>query len=57
MFKIQLLLNRVISKLNVFCKSIYYVGGTDVLPPPLSKEEEEKLVSELAAGDDKTKSI
>ena len=57
MFKIQLLLNRVISKLNVFCKSIYYVVGTDVLPPPLSKEEEEKLVSELAAGDDKTKSI
>lgn len=57
MFKIQLLLNRVISKLNIFCKSIYYVGGTDVLPPPLSKEEEEKLVSELAAGDDKTKSI
>ena len=57
MFKIQLLLNRVISKLNVFCKSIYYVGGTDVLPPPLSKEEEEKLVSELAAGNDKTKSI
>ena len=57
MFKIQLLLNRVISKLNEFCKSIYYVGGTDVLPPPLSKEEEEKLVSELAAGDDKTKSI
>ena len=57
MFKIQLLLNRVISKLNVFYKSIYYVGGTDVLPPPLSKEEEEKLVSELAAGNDKTKSI
>ena len=57
MIKIQLLLNRVISKLNVFYKSIYYVGGTDVLPPPLSKEEEEKLVSELAAGNDKTKSI
>lgn len=57
MFKIQLLLNKVVTKLNIFRKSVYYVGGTDVLPPPLSKEEEEKLVSELAAGDDKTKSV
>ncbi|MDO4534790.1 MAG: RNA polymerase sporulation sigma factor SigE [Clostridium perfringens] len=57
MFKIQLLLNKVITKLNIFCKSVYYVGGTDVLPPPLSKDEEEKLVSELAHGNEKTKNI
>lgn len=57
MFKIQLLLNKIITKLNVFCKSIYYVGGTDVLPPPLSKDEEEKLVSELAHNSEKTKNI
>lgn len=56
MFKIQLLLNKVVTKLNIFCKSIYYVGGNDVLPPPLSKDEEEKLVSELGTGDEKTKS-
>ncbi len=57
MSKIQLLLNKIVTKLNIFCKSIYYVGGNDVLPPPLSKEEEEKLVLELAAGAEKTKSI
>lgn len=57
MFKIQLLLNKVITKLNIFCKSIYYVGGTDVLPPPLSKDEEEKLVSELSHNNEKTKNI
>ena len=57
MFKIQLLLNKIITKLNIFCKPIYYVGGTDVLPPPLSKDEEEKLVSELAHNSEKTKNI
>ena len=31
--------------------------SNQIFPEPLSKEEEEKLVSELAAGNDKTKSI
>ena len=30
---------------------IMYIGGSDVLPPPLSREEEGKLIARLAEGD------
>ncbi|HLR07855.1 MAG TPA: RNA polymerase sporulation sigma factor SigE [Bacillota bacterium] len=30
---------------------IYYIGGSEALPPPLSKEEEEKLLQMLPQGD------
>lgn len=36
---------------------INYIGGNDALPPPLSKEEEEKLVQDLTNGDEKIRSI
>lgn len=57
MEKIQRLLNRILSKLKVFFKRVYYVGGNDVLPPPLTKEEEAKLVSNLASGEESIRSI
>lgn len=28
--------------------SIYYIGGSDVLPPPLEKEEEEQYIGQMA---------
>ncbi|WP_077614497.1 RNA polymerase sporulation sigma factor SigE [Caenibacillus caldisaponilyticus] len=31
-------------------KEIYYIGGSEALPPPLSKEEEAELLKELAKG-------
>ena len=34
---------------------IYYVGGSASLPPPLSTEEEEKLLKELPEGKLETK--
>ncbi|MGN0732875.1 MAG: RNA polymerase sporulation sigma factor SigE [Emergencia sp.] len=50
------LLEKLFSDAGVFPwedgKEIYYIGGSDVLPPPLSKEEEEKAVAGLAAGDE-----
>jgi len=45
--KIIVLLNKLISKLKVFRRGLYYVGGNDALPPPLSKDEEEDLVNKL----------
>ncbi len=30
---------------------VMYIGGSDVLPPPLKREEERELVTRLAAGD------
>lgn len=56
MLKIQLLLNKIISKLKIFFRPIYYVGGNDVLPPPLSKDEEEDLVNNLMGGDETIRS-
>ena len=32
--------------------TVYYVNGTETLPPPLSKEEENELMEKLGAGDD-----
>ena len=57
MLNFNVLLNRVVVKLNVKENRVYYVGGNDALPPPLSKEEEEELVSKLLTGSNKIRSI
>ena len=38
-------------------RGIYYIGGSDVLPPPLSAEEEEKMLRAYASGDMNARSI
>lgn len=41
-------------------QAIHYIGGNDVLPPPLSRDEEEKLINQLiefADQEDKMKEI
>ena len=30
----------------------YYINGPDTLPPPLTKEEEEKILSEIQQGNE-----
>lgn len=57
MLKIKMLLNRILAKLKLFTKKLYYIGGNDALPPPLTKEEEENLVIKLIAGDESIRSI
>ncbi|WP_297435068.1 RNA polymerase sporulation sigma factor SigE [uncultured Clostridium sp.] len=52
MKRLQLLLNKVFSKFKIFFKRVYYVGGSDVLPAPLTKAEEEKLMIKLTEGDE-----
>ena len=32
---------------------IHYIGGTDVLPPPLEIEEENQRISQLGTGEDR----
>ncbi|WP_333886536.1 RNA polymerase sporulation sigma factor SigE [Clostridium sp.] len=56
MFKLKILLNRILTKFKFVIKNIYYIGGNDVLPPPLSKKEEEDLVSRLVSGNEKVRS-
>lgn len=57
MIKLKAFLNKIISKLNIFYKSVFYIGGNDALPPPLTKGEEEELLQKISEGDEKTKSI
>jgi RNA polymerase sporulation-specific sigma factor len=38
-------------------EDIFYMGGNDALPPPLNKEEEILLVSQLKNGDSEVRSI
>ncbi|MBK1813793.1 RNA polymerase sporulation sigma factor SigE [Clostridium sp. YIM B02505] len=57
MISISVLINRILTKMKLFAKNIYYVGGNDALPPPLTKEEEENLVLKLIGGDDTIRSI
>ena len=57
MLNIRLLLNKLFTKLDIMVEPIYYVGGNDVLPAPLSKEEEEELVNKLGENDEAIRSI
>ena len=36
-------------------EKVFYIGGSDVLPPPLSREEETAALQELAAGSEAAK--
>lgn len=38
-------------------KNIFYIGGSDVLPPPLEKDEEEQILAQYAAGSKDARSI
>lgn len=57
--KIQLLLlgYRLLFILGLKTEEIHYIGGSETLPPPLSREEEECLLEKLPNGDDAVKSL
>ncbi|EJO5348057.1 RNA polymerase sporulation sigma factor SigE [Clostridium botulinum] len=57
MINLKVLLNRILIKFKLFFKNVYYIGGNDALPPPLSKEEEEYFVQRLINGDEKVRSV
>ena len=38
-------------------KGIYYIGGSEALPPPLTREEEEYLLIKLSSGDSSIRTI
>lgn len=54
MKSLNLFINELLFKLGLnkfHKKNLYYAGGSDALPPPLTKEEEESLVKMLIDGD------
>ncbi|MHB1682280.1 MAG: RNA polymerase sporulation sigma factor SigE [Bacilli bacterium] len=53
----RLLVLRILLKLSAGPDSIYYVGGSEALPPPLTREEEEFLLGRLPSGDEAVRSL
>ncbi len=51
MISILFLVLYVVEKLSSWLSSVFYVGSTDVLPEPLSKEEEEYYLIQATDGD------
>ena len=55
---VDMYLNRILARIRVTpTKRIHYVGGSEALPAPLSKEEEEDLVLKLMNGDESIRNI
>ncbi|MDX8360009.1 RNA polymerase sporulation sigma factor SigE [Cytobacillus sp. IB215316] len=48
---------KILMKLGIKTDEIYYIGGSEALPPPLSKEEEGLLLQKLTKGDKAARSI
>jgi RNA polymerase sporulation-specific sigma factor len=48
---------KVLKKFKIKTEEIYYIGGSEALPPPLSKEEEEVLLQKLPNGDETARSL
>ncbi|ADL51592.1 RNA polymerase sporulation sigma factor SigE [Clostridium cellulovorans] len=57
MNKLLILLNKIITRFKLTFSKIYYIGGNDALPPPLTKEEEEELVGKLSTGKEAVRSV
>ncbi|WP_236838490.1 RNA polymerase sporulation sigma factor SigE [Caldalkalibacillus salinus] len=54
---IVLLWYKLLLFLGIKAEEIYYIGGSEALPPPLTREEEEHLLSKLSTGDEAVKSM
>ena len=53
-------MNRIVSFIKkilekIRCRYVFYVGGSDTLPPPLDKDEERRAIEMLSAGDEKAR--
>ncbi|AKS37965.1 sporulation sigma factor SigE [Anoxybacillus gonensis] len=48
---------KLLKKLGLKADEIYYIGGSEALPPPLTKEEEEILLQKLPSGDETARSL
>ncbi|WP_163970740.1 RNA polymerase sporulation sigma factor SigE [Oceanobacillus halotolerans] len=48
---------KLLLKLGIKTNEIYYIGGSEALPPPLSKEEEKELLELLPDGDKSARAI
>lgn len=56
-FKLKFYWYKLLIKLRLKSDEIHYIGGSEALPPPLSKEEEELLIHKLPNGDETARTI
>lgn len=54
--KLSVILNKLLNVIGIGESNLHYVGGSDALPPPLSKDEEEKLLEQLGSGQESVRS-
>ncbi|MCM3632232.1 MULTISPECIES: RNA polymerase sporulation sigma factor SigE [Paenibacillus] len=55
--RMQLTYYKLLLKLGLKSETIYYIGGSEALPPPLTREEEEYLLQRLPTGDEAVRSM
>ena len=55
--RLQILRDRLLSLLGITAPPLYYVGGSDTLPPPLEREREESAIAALNAGDEAARKL
>jgi len=55
--RFRLLWYKLLIKLGIKSDEIYYIGGSEALPPPLSKQEEQELLVLLPKGDKSARAI
>ena len=51
------MINKILNKFFIDEEGVFFIGSTDILPPPLSKEKEESLVRKCNCGDIKARNI
>lgn len=56
-FRLTYLWYKLLFRLGIKAEEIYYIGGSEALPPPLSKDEESHLLEKLPKGDKAARSI
>lgn len=60
-FWIKCLRDKIINKIKdkILCrdKSIYYINGPEVLPPPLTQDEENKVMQKIISGDESAREL
>lgn len=55
--RVQLWWYKLLIKLGLKTDEIYYIGGSEALPPPLSKTEEQSLLKRLPTGDKAARAV
>ena len=55
--QILFLREQLLEILGIKTSSVFYIGGSETLPPPLGKDEEERAIDALESGDEAAKRL